>query len=140
MEVQGTTNIPTSHVKFMYTPVYKKEIKTLWNHLKTSAAKRGIPFSLTLTDLNNLSFPVTCPIFGIELYFNRSCASDNSYSIDRIDSLRGYEIDNIIVISQRANRIKNNATFEELEKLVEFYRNQKHQSLNSTTETSSVSS
>ena len=135
MEVQGTTNIPTSHVKFMYTPVYKKEIKTLWNHLKTSAAKRGIPFSLTLTDLNNLSFPVTCPIFGIELYFNRSCASDNSYSIDRIDSSRGYEIDNIIVISQRANRIKNNATFEELEKLVKFY-----QSLNSTTEISTVSS
>ena len=106
----------------MYTPVYKKEIKTLWTHLKNSAAKRGIPFNLTISDLNNLSFPVTCPIFGIELYFNRSCASDNSYSIDRIDSSRGYEIDNIIVISQRANRIKNNATFEELEKLVKFYR------------------
>ena len=124
----------------MYTPVYKKEIKTLWNHLKTSAAKRGIPFCLTVTDLNNLSFPVTCPIFGIELHFNRSCASDDSYSIDRIDSSRGYELDNIIVISQRANRIKNNATFEELEKLVEFYRNQKNQSLNSTTEISTVSS
>ena len=119
----------------MYTPVYKKEIKTLWNHLKNNAIKRGIPFSLTLTDLNNLSFPVTCPIFGIELYFNRSQASDNSYSIDRIDSTRGYEIDNIIVISQRANRIKNNATFEELEKLVKFY-----QSLNSNTEISTVSS
>lgn len=124
----------------MYTPVYKKEIKTLWTHLKNSAAKRGIPFSLTVSELNNLSFPITCPIFGIELYFNRSCASDNSYSIDRIDSLRGYELDNIVVISQRANRIKNNATFEELEKLVEFYRNQKHQSLSSTTEISTDSS
>ena len=106
----------------MYTPVYKKNLKELWQQLKQSAAKRKISFSLTLNDLNSLSFPVTCPILGLELKFNKDKAADNSYSIDRIDSSRGYEIDNIIVISQKANRIKNNATSDELAKIEQFYR------------------
>ena len=106
----------------MYTPIYKKNLKELWQQLKQSATKRKIPFSLTLNDLNNLSFPVTCPILGLELKFNKDKAADDSYSIDRVDSSRGYEIDNIIVISQKANRIKNNATPEELAKIEQFYR------------------
>lgn len=106
----------------MYTPIYKKELKELWRHLKQSATKRKIPFSLTLTDLNNISFPVTCPILGLELKFNKDRAADDSYSIDRIDSSKGYEIDNIVVISQKANRVKNNATSDELAKIEQFYR------------------
>ena len=106
----------------MYTPTYKKNLKELWQQLKQSATKRKIPFSLTLNDLNNLSFPVTCPILGLELKFNKNKAADDSYSIDRVDSSRGYEIDNIIVISQKANRIKNNATSDELAKIEQFYR------------------
>ena len=35
-------------------------------------------------------------------------------SIDRIDSTKGYEKGNVWVISGRANRIKNDATPEEL--------------------------
>ena len=106
----------------MYTPTYKKNLKELWQQLKQSATKRKIPFSLTLNDLNNLSFPVTCPILGLELKFNKNKAADDSYSIDRVDSSRGYEIDNIVVISQKANRIKNNATSDELAKIEQFYR------------------
>ncbi len=106
----------------MYTPIYKKELKQLWTHLKGSASKRGIEFTLTVTDLYNLTFPISCPIFGMPLYFNRGAVSDDSYSIDRIDSSKGYHIDNIIVISQKANRIKTNATLEEMEKIVNFYK------------------
>ena len=94
--------------------------KKLYNSLKSSAKKRNIPFNLTLTDLNNLTFPITCPILGIPLSVNNK-QSDNSYSIDRIDSSKGYEIDNIIVISWKANRLKNNATNEDLSKLSQFY-------------------
>lgn len=39
---------------------------------------------------------------------------DDSYSLDRIDSSRGYVKGNIWVISLRANRIKNDSTVEEL--------------------------
>jgi hypothetical protein len=97
------------------------EIKSLYNRLKSSAKKRNIPFTLTLTELNNLTFPISCPILNIPLNSN-NVQSDNSYSIDRIDSDKGYEIDNIIVVSWKANRLKNNATKEEMEKIAEFYR------------------
>ena len=39
---------------------------------------------------------------------------DDSYSLDRIDSSRGYVKGNIWAISLRANRIKNDSTVEEL--------------------------
>ena len=97
------------------------EIKSIYNRLKSSAKKRGINFSLSLPELNNLSFPITCPIFGIPLKFNRGKMQDNSYSIDRIDSNKGYEIDNIIVISWKANRLKNNSTPEDLKRIFSYY-------------------
>lgn len=97
------------------------EIKILYNRLKASAKKRNIPFTLTISDLHELGWPISCPILGIPLKFNRGQAEDNSYSIDRIDSTKGYSIDNITVISLRANKLKNNATINELQQLSEFY-------------------
>ncbi len=98
------------------------EVRTLYNRLKSSAAKRGIEFNLSLVELNELSFPITCPILGIPLAYNRGEAQDNSYSIDRIDSSMGYCIDNIEVISLRANKLKSNATHEEIIMLAEYYK------------------
>lgn len=101
--------------------MYGIETKTLYNRLKSSAKKRGILFTLTLTELNNLTFPITCPVLGIPIKFNKGTQQDNSVSIDRIDSSKGYTIDNIVVISWKANKLKNNATKEELKKISEFY-------------------
>lgn len=62
----------------------------------------------------DLSFPVTCPVLGIPLKFNRGKPEDDSYSIDRINSSIGYTIDNIEVISYRANRLKSDASNNEI--------------------------
>lgn len=97
------------------------ETKKLYNQLKQSAKKRGIDFDLTLSDLNNLSFPITCPILGMPLKYNIGIPKDDSYSIDRKDNSIGYTIDNIEVISYRANRAKNNLSEEELSKLISYY-------------------
>lgn len=97
--------------------MYLPEVKTIYRRLKHSAKSRGIRFDLSLTDLNNLTFPITCPILGMPLKFNRGQMQDNSYSIDRINSSLGYTVNNIRVISWRANRLKNDATNEELIKL-----------------------
>lgn len=97
------------------------EIRQIYNRIKQSAKKRNIEFTLTLAELNSLTFPITCPILGIPLKFNRERLQDNSYSIDRIDSSIGYNIDNIVVISWKANRLKNNATKEELQQISNFY-------------------
>jgi hypothetical protein len=105
----------------MTIAVNQKNLRELLNHLKQSAKKRNIHFDLTMDDLNNLSFPLTCPILGIPLYFNRGFAADNSYSVDRVDSNKGYTIDNIIIISNRVNTLKSNATVDEMRKIADFY-------------------
>lgn len=97
--------------------MYIPEVKTLYNRLKASAKKRNIDFNLQVTDMYYLSYPITCPVLGIPLQFNRGKVQDNSYSIDRIDSSLGYTLDNIQVISYRANTLKNNATADELKLL-----------------------
>ncbi len=98
------------------------EIKTIYNRLKASASKRNIPFDLTVVELNNLSYPITRPILGIPLHYNRGSAADDSYSVDRIDSTLGYTIDNIEVISLRANKLKSDATLQEIQLLAEYYK------------------
>ena len=103
--------------------MYGISSRTIYNRLKSSAKKRGIPFDLTLPDLNDLTIPISCPILGIPIRYNRGSLQDNSISIDRIDSSKGYTYDNIIVVSWKANRLKNNATKEELKKISEFYDN-----------------
>jgi len=101
--------------------VTQKDVKQIYNQLKASALKRGIEFDLDLVELNDLSFPITCPILDIPLKYHRGKAQDNSYSIDRRDSSKGYTIDNIVVISNRANKLKSDATVNEMRLLVEDY-------------------
>lgn len=63
-----------------------------------------------------------CPIFGLKLEFNDAGFRDNSPSIDRIDSTKGYTRDNIQVISWKANRIKGTASLQDLEMLVAYLK------------------
>lgn len=105
----------------MAIAVNQKNLRELLNHLKQSAKKRNIHFDLTMDDLNNLSFPLTCPILGIPLYFNRGFAADDSYSVDRISNDAGYTIDNVIIVSNRVNTLKSNATVDEMRKIADFY-------------------
>ena len=90
------------------------ETKELLKRLQQSAKSRNIEFTLTCSDLNDLSFPITCPILGIPLKWHRGKPEEDSYSFDRIDSSKGYIPGNIQIISFKANRAKNNLTEKEL--------------------------
>lgn len=84
---------------------------------KIRHAKFGYPGKFCLTQ-DDLDWPSHCPILGIELaYGSQEGATDNSASIDRIDSRFGYVRGNVQIICMRANRIKSDATAEELMKL-----------------------
>lgn len=89
------------------------------------AKKLGREFSITEADIQ---IPATCPILGIPLVPKMGRAGqvggfhDDSPSIDRIRNAEGYVPGNVVVISLRANRIKSNATVEELEAIAAFYR------------------
>lgn len=75
--------------------------------------------------LETLALPKECPALGIPLNYDGTGSegysrTDNSPSLDRIDSTKGYELGNIHVLSWRANRIKNDSTIEELGKIYKY--------------------
>jgi len=105
----------------MNTHLTQKDFKTLWTQLKASAKKRGIPFNLTPNDIDTIGIPITCPVLNIPLHFHRHKALDDSISFDRIDSTKGYSVDNLIIVSYRVNKLKSNATLDEMKQIVVFY-------------------
>ena len=60
-----------------------------------------------------------CPI--LQESFKSGEPRWNSPSIDRIDPTRGYEVDNVMIISTLANRMKNDATEKQLKRFVEYF-------------------
>ncbi len=105
----------------METHLTQKDFKQIYNNLKNSAKKRNIEFMLKPTDIDQIGIPITCPILGIPIYFHRNKVEDDSISFDRIDSSKGYSVDNLIVVSHKANKIKSNASLDELKRIFEFY-------------------
>jgi hypothetical protein len=96
-------------------PTKKNETRLL-NYARRNAKRRGEECSLELKDI---VIPEYCPVLGIKLEPGSHSHQDFSPSVDRIDSTKGYAKDNIWIISARANRIKNNATIEEIAMLYE---------------------
>jgi len=103
-----------------------KTPKQYWlNHM---LVRKGVPKEDRLTLLETLEVPDECPMLGIPLNYEGGYGggwqgrTDNSPSIDQIVPSKGYTLDNIQVISWRANRIKNDATPEELVKISQFMK------------------
>ena len=84
----------------------------------------GVPFNLEPADV---IVPPTCPVLGIELrwtHWNGPAKTDHhTPSLDRIVSALGYVRGNVNVISLRANRLRNDATADELEAVARYARN-----------------
>lgn len=88
------------------------------NRAKVRASQNNVAFDIEIGDIQ---IPDICPILGIPLirtgygYGKGYGPRDCSPSLDRIDNSRGYEKDNIQVISQLANRMKSSASIEQLQ-------------------------
>lgn len=89
----------------------------LYEAVRSRANSNGIPFTITQEDV---VIPDVCPVLGIELIRGAGSVTDNSPSIDKIDPAKGYVKGNICIMSLRANRIKNDATIDEVRKLLSF--------------------
>ena len=98
-------------------------LRMLLNASKQRAKTKNRVHTITVDDIKSL-YPIDgkCPVFGFDLMFNDSGFRENSPSIDRIDSTEGYTVDNIQIISWKANRIKAYATVEELEIVIAFMK------------------
>ena len=71
-------------------------------------------------EYSDLEYPQFCPILGLELNWFHEARAENSPSIDRLDSTKGYIKGNVAVMSWRANRIKNNGTLQEHQMIVDY--------------------
>lgn len=84
---------------------------------KTKSKKLGLPFNLDEGFFS--SIPEFCPILGIRL---DGKTRDSSWSVDRLIPDLGYTKENCVIISMKANRLKQDSSIEDLERLLEYMK------------------
>lgn len=95
-------------------------VRVLARYAKTRAAERGVPFDPDLSDL--LPPPTHCPVLGVPIDYRTGVGKQPfGPSIDCIDPAGGYVKGNRLVVSARANTIKNNASPDQIRKVADFY-------------------
>lgn len=102
--------------------INKSRLEEIYNKKKLSAQLKNIPFSITKEDLKSILVS-TCPIFKIPMhYFSYKRTFPNNYSIDRIDSSKGYIPGNCRIISFKANCAKWKASPQEIKKIYNYVK------------------
>ena len=103
-------------------PKEAKEIamKRMLSSAKSRAKEKGLMFDIHYEDV---SIPNLCPVLKIPLIPSTDGSlNDNSPSLDRMVPYLGYTKGNVKVISMKANRIKTDATSNELEAVLEYVK------------------
>lgn len=96
----------------------RKRLLYLFGRKQVKASMSKIPFDLSFDDIY---WPEFCPVLGLELnYHRKGVMVDESPSFDRVDPSLGYTKDNTRIISNRANRIKNDGSAEEHRKIAAY--------------------
>jgi archaellum component FlaC len=92
--------------------------KAILIRARQRARKKELEFNLEAVDI---VIPSKCPILDIEIVRNKKGnLKTNSPSLDRIDNTKGYIKSNVMVISNKANTMKNDASPEELIKFAKW--------------------
>ena len=93
-------------------------VGTMLARAKARAKETGVPFSIEPADV---VIPARCPVFGEPLRRAVGTPDDWSPELDRIEPAKGYVRGNVVVLSRRANRMKNDATIGEILRLAAFF-------------------
>lgn len=87
------------------------------------AKKSGLSFDLTIDDLFVPEYCPVLPHIKLEIAIGKGKGGEESSpSVDRVDPNIGYVRGNVRVISNRANRVKNDGTAEEHEAIARYIR------------------
>lgn len=88
----------------------------MWYRAKRRAKAEGSPFSIKIGDI---LIPTVCPVFGKPL---KILDVDWTPSLDRLNPGLGYVQGNVKVISNKANRYKNDATIDEINAILRYMK------------------
>jgi hypothetical protein len=101
----------------------KNYLGSTFRNLKDRARKKNIPVEVTVEYLKSI-YPddMICPVLGIKMEVGDKNRNVNSPSIDKIIPEKGYVPGNVIIVSMKANRIKADATPDEIIKVGKFYK------------------
>ena len=91
--------------------------ESLWYSARRRARSADLSFTISVRDI---TIPSHCPVFGFKLEVGAKNRR-RSPSLDRIDNSRGYEPDNIVVVSNWANELKRDMTLSQMQALLAFY-------------------
>lgn len=86
---------------------------------KSRAAKRGLPFDLDKEYVRSI-LPDVCPVFRQPFVWYGHKLHAFSPSLDRVFPEKGYVRGNVVVISQRANAIKSDASAAEVRRVADW--------------------
>jgi hypothetical protein len=98
----------------------------MWKTAKERSKKENLPFTITVGDILDLIGDGRCPILGIPYNLNAKRAGDDSASLDKFYPSLGYTRENCTVISNKANRIKSNASVKEVQQVVDWMQGRGH--------------
>jgi hypothetical protein len=88
---------------------------------RARSKEKDLPFNLTTEYLESI-WTGTCPAFGTTLNINSKKGSEGHAQLDRIIPNLGYVEGNVVWLSERANRIKDDASLEDLERLIKWLK------------------
>lgn len=83
--------------------------KNVFNTIEYSAKLRKIPFNITINEIWKLFLKQhrRCKLTGLEIQFpSTDHNKDGTASLDRVDSSKGYTIDNVQWVHKDVNRMK----------------------------------
>jgi len=112
LESISKSDLMETYVRLKLTQTY--------NVIRHKCEKNSIEFGFTLDDL--APFPLKCPVLGLDIdYFKKGHGGSNfSPSIDRMTPEDGYVSGNVRIISQKANRLKQDSSVEEQIRLLAY--------------------
>lgn len=97
----------------------KNHVSTMLSNARKRANKKGITFDLVKEDI---IIPEICPILKVPFEIGTKDNYDYTPTIDRIDNSKGYTKDNIQIITNKANSMKNSADFTMLVNFAEYVK------------------
>lgn len=121
-QVLQSLGIPTlERTKKSFKATWGEKEHWAWKAITNRIAGASKPTKWEL--FSSLELPDVCPALGIPLdYGPKGVRNDTSPSLDRLIPTLGYVPGNVVVLSWRANRIKNDGSMEEVKRIYEYLK------------------